>query len=329
MFEMAGAITRARPAPRGSGAGDAELTAQVLQGLAQKPKRLSPTYLYDARGSALFELICQQPEYYLTRTELAIMRRYGAEIAQRIGSRALLLELGSGASLKTRILLDQLPDLAAYVPVDISRSSLGAATRSIRESYPKLEVLPVEADFTRPFALPPARAEAARTIVYFPGSTIGNFDADPAVELLSLARSLAGPNGALIIGIDLVKDRELLLRAYDDAAGVTAAFNLNILARLNRELGADFDVRSFRHAAVWNAVASRIEMHLASLQSQSVRLGGESIDFAVGEPIVTEHCHKYTGSSFGALAARAGWRVSASWSDERSFFSVLYLESGG
>ncbi|HYK24653.1 MAG TPA: L-histidine N(alpha)-methyltransferase [Steroidobacteraceae bacterium] len=326
---MAGAVTRTRPISRASSAADAELTAQVLQGLAQQPKRLSPTYLYDARGSALFELICRQPEYYLTRTELAIMRRYGAEIAQRIGSRALLLELGSGASLKTRILLDRLPDLAAYVPVDISRSSLGAATRSIRESYPTLEVLPVEADFTRPFALPSARAEAARTIVYFPGSTIGNFDAGPAVELLALARSLAGPNGALIIGIDLVKDRELLLRAYDDAAGVTAAFNLNILERLNRELGADFDARSFRHAAVWNAAASRIEMHLESLLSQSVQLGGEAIDFAVGEPIITEHCHKYTRRSFGALAARAGWRVRASWSDERRFFSVLYLESRG
>ncbi len=326
---MAGAVTRARPASRRRSAGDAELTAQVLHGLAQRPKRLSPTYLYDARGSALFELICRQPEYYLTRTELAIMRRYGAEIAQRIGSRALLLELGSGASLKTRILLDRLPDLAAYVPVDISRSSLGAATRAIRQSYPKLEVLPVEADFTRPFEVPAARAEAARTIVYFPGSTIGNFDTDPAVELLALARSLAGTSGALIIGIDLVKDRELLLRAYDDAAGVTAAFNLNILARLNRELGADFDTHSFRHAAVWNAAANRIEMHLESLVSQSVHLGGEEIDFDAGEPIVTEHCHKYTGSSFGALAARSGWRVRASWSDEQRLFSVLYLEARG
>ena len=325
---MAGAVTRARPTPRAGSGGDAELTAQVLQGLAQRPKRLSPTYFYDAHGSALFELICRQPEYYLTRTELAIMRQYGAQIAQRIGSRALLLELGSGASLKTRILLDRLPDLAAYVPVDISRSALGTATRSIRESYPKLEVLPVEADFTRPFALPAARVEEARTIVYFPGSTIGNFDAGPAVELLALARSLAGSGGALIIGIDLVKDRELLLRAYDDAAGVTAAFNLNILERLNRELGADFDARGFRHAAVWNAAASRIEMHLVSLISQSVPLGGEEIEFAAGEPIVTEHCHKYTVSSFGALATRAGWRVRASWSDERRFFSVLYLESG-
>jgi dimethylhistidine N-methyltransferase len=323
MFERAGTATRARTAAR---AGDAELARQVLRGLGERPKRLSPSYLYDARGSALFELICRQPEYYLTRTELAIMRRHGAEIARHIGSRALLLELGSGASLKTRILLERLPDLAAYVPVDISRSSLHAAAGSIRASYPQLEVLPVEADFTRPFALPPARAAAARTIVYFPGSTIGNFDEEPAVELLALARGLAGPGGALIIGIDLVKDRELLLRAYDDAAGVTAAFNLNVLARLNRELGADFDLRAFRHTAVWNGCANRIEMHLASLAPQRVHLGAERIDFEAGEPIVTEHCHKYTGESFALLAARAGWTIRGSWSDERRFFSVLYLE---
>ena len=324
---MTGALTRTAAALHAPGSGDAGLAQQVLLGLTEHPKRLSPTYLYDAHGSALFELICRQPEYYLTRTELEIMRRHGREIAERIGPRALLLELGSGASLKTRILLDRLPDLAAYVPVDISRTSLRAAARSIRESYPRLEVLPVEADFTRPFALPTARAEAARTIVYFPGSTIGNFDSAPAVELLALARRLAGPQGALLIGIDLVKDRELLLRAYDDAAGVTAAFDLNMLTRINRELGADFNLQHFRHAAVWNASESRIEMHLTSLMPQSVNLAGETIDFEAGEPIVTEHCHKYTEESFAALATRAGWKARASWSDERGFFSVQYLEA--
>lgn len=324
---MAGAFIGARSAGRLAGDADAELTREVLGGLAARPKRLSPTYLYDSRGSALFELICRQPEYYLTRTELAIMRRHGGDIAERIGSRALLLELGSGASLKTRILLDRLPDLAAYVPVDISRSALRAAAQSIRDCYPALEVLPVEADFTRAFALPASRAEPARTVVYFPGSTIGNFDVEPAVELLALARRLAGPEGALLIGIDLAKDREVLLRAYDDAAGVTAAFNLNILVRLNRELGADFDPQAFRHAAVWNAAASRIEMHLTSLRAQSVTLAGQRIDFEAGEPIVTEHCHKYTASSFAALAGRAGWRARDSWSDERGFFAVQYLEA--
>ena len=188
-------------------------------------------------------------------------------------------------------------------------------------------MLPVEADFTRPFALPDPHAKPARTIVYFPGSTIGNFDAEPAVELLALARRLAGPGAALLIGIDLVKDRELLLRAYDDAAGVTAAFNLNILARLNRDLGADFDPLGFRHAAPWNAAESRIEMHLVSLVPQSVNLAGERIEFEAGESIVTEHCHKYTEESFAALARRAGWVPRDSWSDERGFFSVQYLEA--
>lgn len=324
---MRATVTSARAAARPSAVRDAELLRQVLGALSERPKRLSPSYLYDARGSALFELICQQPEYYLTRTELAIMRRHGAGIARRIGSRALLVELGSGASLKTRILLDRLADLAAYVPVDISRSALQAAARTIRESYPRLEVLPLEADFTRPFALPAVSAAVERTIVYFPGSTLGNFDSGPAVELLALARELAAPHGALIIGIDLVKDRELLLRAYDDAAGVTAAFNLNILARLNRELAADFDLGTFRHAAVWNAAASRIEMHLVSLERQSVRIAGERIDFEAGEPIVTEHCHKYTSGSFAALAARAGWSVRESWADEHGCFSVVYLEA--
>lgn len=305
---------------------EGRLAADVLRGLAGWPKRLSPTWLYDSRGSALFERICEQPEYYVTRTELAIMRRCGADIADCIGSRALLVELGSGASLKTRLLLDRLPDLAAYVPVDISRAPLIAAARSIRESYPAIEVLPVEADFTRPLTLPqPARAPR-RTVAFFPGSTLGNFDAEPAGELLGLLRTLAGRGGALVIGIDLVKDRDILLRAYDDAAGVTAAFNLNVLVRLNRELGADFDPHGFRHTAVWNAAASRIEMHLTSLARQIVRIGARSIELEAGEPIVTEHCHKYTIEGFTALAARARWEVCRAWSDDLDLFSVLYLE---
>jgi dimethylhistidine N-methyltransferase len=325
MFEMTRAATRARPAP-GAESEEAELAADVLHGLACRPKRLSPTYLYDARGSALFERICEQPEYYLTRTELAIMRAHSAEIARRIGPDALLVELGSGASLKTRLLLDRLPDLAGYVPVDISRTPLLAAAHSIRESYPAIEVLPIVADFTRPFELPRAARRAARTVVFFPGSTIGNFDEAPAVALLALARSLAGENGALVIGIDLVKDRDTLLGAYDDAAGVTAAFNLNVLARLDRELGADFDPDAFRHAAVWNSAASRIEMHLVSRVRQTVRLAGETVEFDAGEAIVTEHCHKYTLPAFSALAARAGWQAQQAWTDDRRRFGVLYLE---
>lgn len=326
---MRRAAVRVRPAPRAGGRGEERLAAEVLRGLAERPKRLSPTYLYDAQGSALFERICEQPEYYLTRTELAIMRRHGAQIARLIGPRALLAELGSGASLKTRILLDRLPDLAAYLPIDVSRTALLAAVRSIRAAYPGLEVLPVEADFTQPFEMPRTACEPARTVVFFPGSTIGNFDEEPAVQLLARARALAGGAGgagALIIGIDLVKDSERLIRAYDDAAGVTAAFDLNVLARLNRELAADFDERAFRHAAVWNAAASRIEMHLTSLVRQTVHVAGEAIELTPGEPIVTEHCHKYTQESFAALAARAGWEPRAQWLDDERLFGVLYLE---
>jgi L-histidine Nalpha-methyltransferase len=322
---MAHAATHTRPAVRGEG-GEARLAADILRGLAQRPKRLSPTYLYDARGSVLFERICEQPEYYLTRTELGIMRRHAAAIAERIGPRALLIELGSGASLKTRLLLDRLQELAAYVPVDISRTALEEAARSIRDAYPAIEVLPIAADFTLPFDLPrPGRAPARRA-VFFPGSTIGNFDEGPAVELLGHAHDLAAEGGALVIGIDLVKDRGMLLRAYDDAAGVTAAFNLNVLMRLNRELGADFDPHGFRHEAVWNPGPSRIEMHLKSLGRQTIHLAGESIELEPGEAIVTEHCHKYTLEGFTELAARAGWRARDAWLDDHGWFAVLYLE---
>ncbi len=306
---------------------EAWLAADVLAGLAECPKRLAPKYLYDNRGSELFERICEQPEYYLTRTETAILRRNARELAQAIEPGALLVELGSGASSKTRLLLDHLPDLSAYVPVDISRSHLLAAASAIRESYPGLEVLPVAADFTRPLALPRPAQPAARTVVFLPGSTLGNIDEEPAVALLELMHRIAGPGGALVIGVDLVKDAATLERAYDDAAGVTAAFNLNVLLRLNRELGADFDPSGFRHRAVWVPESSRIEMHLESTRRQTVGLAGELIEFDAGEPLVTEHCHKYTASGFAALAARAGWQHRRSWTDDLNLYSVQYLET--
>lgn len=307
---------------------EARLIADVLRGLGERPKRLSPMYLYDARGSRLFDLICKQPEYYLTRTETAIMERHAEHLARCIGPGALLVEFGSGASLKTRLLLDRLPDLAAYVPVDISRTHLLEAARALCASYPRLDVLPVCADFTRPFALPtPSGATPARTVVFFPGSTIGNFDEEAALDLLGLMWQLAQPGGALVIGIDLVKTPLALQRAYDDAAGVTAEFNLNVLRRLNREFGADFDLGGFRHAAVWIPGVNRIEMHLESTRRQTVRLAGEAIEFAAGEPLVTEHCYKYTPDAFTALAARARWKARRSWSDDLGRFSVLYLEA--
>ena len=303
------------------------LIADVLAGLRAVPKRIAPMYFYDARGSALFDRICELPEYYPTRTEMQILASNADDIAGWIGDDTLLVEFGSGSSLKTRVLLDHLPTLSAYVPVDISRSHLMAAAHGISASYPNLEVLPVCADFTQPFALPMPRQPAARTVVFFPGSTIGNFDPPAAVNLMRVMHDVAGRGGGLLVGTDLVKDVSVLVRAYDDAAGVTAAFNLNVLRHLNTELGANFDLDGFQHRAVWNAGASRIEMHLVSLREQQARIGGERIHFAAREHIVTEHCHKYSLAKFAAQAAWAGWIAREHWLDERGYFGVNYLEA--
>jgi dimethylhistidine N-methyltransferase len=302
------------------------LVANVLQGLRGTPKRLSPTYLYDEHGSQLFDRICELPEYYVTRTETGILEAHARDMASRIGNDALLVELGSGASTKTRLLLDQLPNLAAYVPVDISRSYLLAAARRISDSYPHVEVLPVCADFTQAFTLPKPHRSPARVVVFFPGSTIGNFDPPAAIALLRVMREIAGTRGALLIGFDLVKDPDILERAYNDTAGVTAAFNLNVLRRLNRELGADFSLDRFRHEAVWVPGTSRIEMHLVSESAQTVTIAGEAIAFGAGERLVTEHCHKYTPETFALQAQSAGWTAGSTWSDERGYFNVQYLE---
>ena len=308
------------------------LVEDVLGGLRASPKRLSPTYFYDERGSQLFDEICELPEYYITRTETAILERHAAAIAACVGPEALLVELGSGASTKTRLLLDELPDLAAYVPVDISRSHLMAAAHRIADAYPGLEVLPACADFTRPFALPKSRRLPARVVVFFPGSTIGNFDPPAAIELMKVMRTLVTPRlgshraGGLVIGFDLQKDPAILERAYDDSAGVTAEFNLNVLRRLNRDLGANFDLEAFRHQALWVPQASRIEMRLISTKRQRVTIAGELISFETDEAIITEHCHKYTPASFAAQAAAAGWASRQTWADAREYFQVQYLE---
>ncbi|HEU4628023.1 MAG TPA: L-histidine N(alpha)-methyltransferase [Steroidobacteraceae bacterium] len=301
--------------------------ADVLAGLREHPKRISPIYFYDARGSQLFDQICELKEYYPTRTEMRILADDGDDMASYIGEDALLVELGSGSSMKTRLLLDRLPTLAAYVPVDISRSHLLNAAHGIAAAYPRLEVLPVCADFTQPFALPKAHRRAKRVVVFFPGSTIGNFDPPQALGLLRVMRDIAGAGGGLLIGTDLVKDPGMLVRAYDDARGVTAAFNLNVLRRFNHELRAGFDLQSFQHRAVWNAAASRIEMHLVSTRAQRATLAGEVIELAAGEAIVTEHCHKYTVAGFAAQAARAGWSHIQHWLDPHGWFSVNYLEA--
>jgi L-histidine Nalpha-methyltransferase len=299
--------------------------SDVLRGLLYIPRQLSHVWLYDERGCRLFEKICELPEYYLTRTEIAIMREYAPAIAARLGDNFTLIEYGSGSASKTRLLLDAVPGLRAYVPIDISASSLARATRLMQRYYPQLQVLPLCADFTRPLKLPEGLGEAPR-VVYFPGSTLGNYERADAVRLLSGMRALAGAGGAALIGIDLVKDPALLERAYDDAQGVTAEFNLNALRHLNRRLGIGFEVSHFRHRAAWVEPEQRIEMHLVSALDQTIRVGAAVIRLQRGEFIRSECSHKYTSESFAALVAEAGWRVSASWSDADRWFGVQLLE---
>jgi len=306
---------------------DADLTdelAEILSGLSGSPKTLPPKLFYDERGSALFDAICELPEYYPTRTELQIMQTHIGAIAARIGPRASVIELGSGSSLKTRILLEHLCEPAAYVPVDISKDHLVASAHALAGDFPEIEVLPVAADFTQPFPLPSPRTPALRNVVYFPGSTLGNFSPRRAHELLRVMHHEAGHDGGLLIGIDLRKDPDILHRAYNDRAGVTAEFNRNMLRRLNREYGADFDLDAFRHRAIWNDEHGRIEMHLVSECEQSAQVGGHCFEFAPEEFIVTEHSHKYTPREFCTLAEKAGFRIVDAWTDQNEWFSVQY-----
>jgi L-histidine N-alpha-methyltransferase len=308
-------VTRAAPAVD-------DARAEILAGLRSAPKQLPSKFFYDAQGSRLFDQICEQPEYYLPRVETSILRERMPAFAQDIGPRVVVVEPGSGASTKTRILLDALQSPAAYVPVDISESHLVIAAEGLRQRYPHLEVLPVCADFTRPFRLPPSTQAPSRTLVFFPGSTIGNFLAPQAIELLANLRRLAGQGGVVLIGADLRKDPAVLERAYNDAAGVTAAFNLNILAHLNREYGGNFDPAAFKHRAFWNDAASRIEMHLESTRDQVVRVAGERFTLVRGESIWTESCHKYTHEQFARMAARAGLGILDAWVDPQNLFSL-------
>ncbi len=303
-----------------------QFLADALQGLRQQRKQLPCKYFYDARGSALFDRICELDAYYPTRTELAIMDRHADAMAAALGPRCLLVEYGSGSSAKTRVLLARLDAPAAYVPVDISREHLLRSAASLSAQYPGIQVLPVCADFTRPFRLPEPSRPVARRAVYFPGSTIGNFTRPRALSLLRAIRSLAGPGGGLLIGADLRKDRATLERAYDDEEGVTAAFNLNLLVRMNRELGADFDLERFHHRALWVPDAGRVEMHLVSDAEQEVSVGGETFAFSRGESMCTEHSHKYALEEFEAMAQEAGFAVTRVWTDEDALFSVQLLE---
>ena len=302
----------------------ADSLAEIVEGLSQAQKSLSPKFFYDARGSKLFDEICELPEYYLTKTELAIMRAHIGDIAALVGPQASLIEFGSGSSLKTRILLDGLDRLAAYVPVDISREHLMTAAESLAADYLDIEVWPVLADFMRPFKLPNPTVMPLRNIVYFPGSTIGNFSPEKAHNLLTVMHEEAGEDGALLIGVDLQKDIAVIERAYNDSAGVTAEFNLNVLTRINTEFGANFDVDLFRHHAVYNEEHGRIEMYLISECKQIVRIDGRTFSFRKGEMILTEHSHKYTLEQFAKIANRAGFAVDTVWTDPEELFSVQY-----
>ena len=297
----------------------------VLSGLSHKQKSIPPKYFYDQQGSLIFDEITDLPEYYPTRTEARIMQLHGREIAVTLGEHVELIEYGSGSSIKTRILLDEMRNTAAYVPVDISGDHLQQAADDIQREYPHISVHPVVADFTRAFALPAVAATTERRVVYFPGSTIGNFTPIESVRILQQMAQLAGGKGGVLIGVDLLKPLPLLIAAYNDAQQVTARFNLNLLHRLNRELGADFDVSQFRHEAIFNTMESRIEMLLFARREMDVHIAGSTFHFAQDEAILTEYSHKYTLESFANLALEAGLQVTRVWTDADALFSVQYL----
>lgn len=305
-------------------AGATDELGEILMGLAAAQKTISPKYFYDERGSRLFDRICELPEYYPTRTEISILETNAEEMVEMIGPQASLIEFGSGSSTKVRILLQHLRKLAAYVPVDISKDHLVASAAEIAKDFPHIEVLPVSADFTHPFELPNPRVMPVRNIVYFPGSTIGNFSPQRAHELLVVMHQEAAANGGLLIGIDLQKDKGVLERAYNDTEGVTAKFNLNVLRRINREFGANFDLASFRHLAFYNEDAGRIEMYLVSTRAQRIAIAGREFELEKGERILTEHSHKYTLPGFATLVAEVGFTLEKYWTDPDSMFAVCY-----
>lgn len=298
----------------------------AIRGLMSVPKTLPPKLFYDERGATLFEQICEQPEYYVTRAEIEILRTHAGEIAALAGSRASLIEYGSGAGTKVRLLLDALDRPATYVPVDISREQLARVAASLQRDYPDLVVKPVWADFTRRFQLPHLPAASPR-VAFYPGSTIGNFHPHEAAAFLRSLRSVIGYDGSLILGVDRRKDPAILNAAYNDAAGITAAFNLNILERLNREARADFDIPRFRHHAFFNDEQSRIEMHLISSVEQTVNVAGRQIHFEQGESIWTECSYKYDETRLEALVNEAGFEMVQTWSDSAGLFRVAFLRS--
>ena len=300
--------------------------AELIDGLRLPQKTISPKYFYDEYGSELFEQITRQPEYYPTRTELTILRMHIDEISDALGERVSLIEFGAGASVKVRLLLDHAPGIDVFVPVDISGDHLALAAQELAGDYPNIEVLPVAADFTRPFELPTPKRIPKRNVVFFPGSTIGNFAPADAEQLMNTMRTVAKSGGGLLIGVDLKQGAGVMARAYNDAAGITAAFNLNMLTHLNRVYGSDFDQTCFLHRAIYNERHGRIEMHLVSTEAQTVTLGGEHFKFAAGEYILPECSYKYTVDEFAELAQRSGFRVTQVWTDVAQHFSLQFLD---
>jgi dimethylhistidine N-methyltransferase len=307
---------------------DEDFAASALEGLSKRPKTLPCRFFYDARGSELFEQITSLPEYYLTRVETAILEAHAAEMLRGIGAGGVLVEFGSGSSRKTEILLNQTPQPSAYVPIDISRSALESAARRLGALYPRVDVRPLVGNFTHGVAFP-SEISGRRKIGFFPGSTIGNFTPLEAINLLQSMRAALAPDGLLIIGVDLKKDADVLLRAYNDSRGVTAAFNLNLLRRANRELDADFELSAFRHEAAYDSAKGRIEMHIVSLKTQTAHVARQPIRFLQDETIHTENSYKYEIEQFHEIARSASWTPGRVWTDESRLFSVHELMIDG
>ena len=326
-----------------------EFFEQTVAGLSKSPRTLPCKFFYDERGATLFQQICELPEYYITRTELQILRLQGASIAGRLGGNVELIGLGTGAGTKTRILLEELDSPAVYIPIDISREQLQVSTARFRQIFPDLQILPVCADYLEEFELPLPRRTSTRSVVYFPGSTIGNFEPQAAIQFMRRMADLVGAGGGLLIGVDLRKDRRVIRRAYNDRQGVTAAFNLNLLERANRELDANFNLQNWTHRARYNAVDGRIEMYLVSEIEQTVSIGyalsseNPLVDaetdaertprsqtrlqfhFGAGEKILTEHSYKHTPDGFADLACQAGFTFEQLWTDPKRLFGVFYF----
>jgi len=298
---------------------------EVLDGLSKSPRQLPYKFFYDQRGAQLFQEICDLPEYYITRTETEILRLHGADMAKALGPQVELIGLGTGAGTKTRILLEELHNPAVYVPIDISKEQLEKSSARFREMFPALQVLPVCVDYLEPFELPLPRRLSSRSVIYFPGSTIGNFEPETASEFLARLVDLAGDGGGLLIGVDLQKDRDVLERAYNDAAGVTAQFNKNLLVRINRELEADFDLKRWQHHAIYSPSEGRIEIYLISDNEQTVHIGAREFQFRAGEEILTEYSYKHTIAGFIELARKAGFHFEQVWTDDAHWFGVFYF----